>query len=120
MPHSPPPRSPPPKKKNYVQCAMSASLALNCSAWNASFIMGPEMSLTREEKHEMSRLLSLHSRACRQSCPQSLFQARVDLHQGTLCTESIWDFFDTSRRAQNRYHFEVMSSMPDFNNLTTR
>ena len=50
----------------------------------------------------------------------SLYQARVGQFLGTLSMEDMLDVFETSRKAQNFFHYTAMTSMVGFNELTTR
>ena len=50
----------------------------------------------------------------------SLYVARVEKYLGTLSPEEMYSVYTTSRRAQNYFHFTVMSSLPGFQELTSR
>ena len=50
----------------------------------------------------------------------SLFQARVENFLGTIVWDEMFNIFSVSREAQNFWHYLAMSSMPDFNLLTSR
>ena len=50
----------------------------------------------------------------------SLYEARVGQYLGTLTMEDMLEVFNMSRKVQHFFHYNAMSSMIGFNELTTR
>ena len=49
-----------------------------------------------------------------------MYEARVGQYLGTLTMEDMLEVFNMSRKVQHFFHYNAMSSMIGFNELTTR